>query len=238
MSYSIKSKEVDVFSWAYEDSSLMTATGFITVPFKTKKENILLGFDMLRFAYPDKDHHVKNMGLEICYNVAEKAEDMILFRANMYMRDSTGHFMQYPKGDLKMRINVLAYPSTEELPNDGVEISAMNQFEIGYADGGDHHVSGYQANSKKGTSYIYDNTGHNGKKISTCNTLKISYSDFVELKKQPVHFITGFNLAMESGDHHVRSTGFDAQNEQNLFDLSDDSGQHASEMLSYLTYDI
>lgn len=55
---------------------------------------------------------------------------------------------------------------------------------------------------------------------------------------QPVHFITGFNLAMESGDHHVRSTGFDAQNQENMFDLSDDSGQHASAMLSYLTYDI
>lgn len=39
---------------------------------------------------------------------------------------------------------------------------------------------------------------------------------------------------MESGDHHVRSTGFDAQNQENMFDLSDDSGQHASAMLSYL----
>ena len=66
----------------------------------------------------------------------------------------------------------------------------------------------------------------------------IPHKDFEELKKQPVHFITGFNLAMESGDHLVRSTGFDAQNQENMFDLSDDSGQHASAMLSYLTYDI
>mgnify|MGYP000358647649 FL=1 len=42
----------------------------------------------------------------------------------------------------------------------------------------------------------------------------IPHKDFEELKKQPVHFITGFNLAMESGDHHVRSTGFDAQNQE------------------------
>ncbi|MFQ7664013.1 MAG: hypothetical protein ACLRLA_08985 [Mediterraneibacter sp.] len=146
--------------------------------------------------------------------------------------------MKYPKGDLKIRFNVLAYSHTTELPKDGVKIGAIDTFEIAYADGRDHHVSGYQVNSEKGTSYIYDNSGNNGKKTSTQKTIVIPHKDFEELKKQSVHFITGFNLAMESGDHHVRSTGFDAQNQENMFDLSDDSGQHASAMLSYLTYDI
>lgn len=135
----------------------------------------ILGFDMFHFEYPDKDHHVKDMGLNIRYNVLKERADTIIFHADMYMRDSSGHFMKYPKGDLKIRFNVLAYPHTTELPKDGVKIGAIDTFEIAYADG---------------------------------------------------------------RDHHVRSTGFDAQNQENMFDLSDDSGQHASAMLSYLTYDI
>lgn len=51
--------------------------------------------------------------------------------------------MKYPKGDLKIRFNVLAYPHTTELPKDGVKIGAIDTFEIAYADGRDHHVSGY-----------------------------------------------------------------------------------------------
>lgn len=234
----IKSREVDAFSWKHQESSVMTTSHFITLPFETKTENIILGFDMFHFEYPDKDHYVKDMGLNIRYNVLKERADTIIFHADMYMRDSSGHFMKYPKGDLKIRFNVLAYSHTTELPKDGVKIGAIDTFEIAYADGRDHHVSGYQVNSEKGTSYIYDNSGNNGKKTSTQKTIVIPHKDFEELKKQPVHFITGFNLAMESGDHHVRSTGFDAQNQENMFDLSDDSGQHASAMLSYLTYDI
>ena len=57
----IKSREVDAFSWKYQESSVMTTSHFITLPFETKTENIILGFDMFHFEYPDKDHHSKRV---------------------------------------------------------------------------------------------------------------------------------------------------------------------------------
>lgn len=69
----------------------------------------------------------------------------------------------------------------------------------------------------------------------------LAYPHTTELPKDGVKIgaIDTFEIAYADGrDHHVRSTGFDAQNQENMFDLSDDSGQHASAMLSYLTYDI
>ena len=68
----------------------MTTSHFITLPFETKTENIILGFDMFHFEYPDKDHHVKDMGLNIRYNVLKERADTIIFHADMYMRDSSG----------------------------------------------------------------------------------------------------------------------------------------------------
>lgn len=40
----IKSREVDAFSWKHQESSVMTTSHFITLPFETKTENIILGF--------------------------------------------------------------------------------------------------------------------------------------------------------------------------------------------------
>lgn len=51
MEYVIKSREVS------------------TLPFETKMENIILGFDMFYFEYPDKDYHVKDMGLNVWYDI-------------------------------------------------------------------------------------------------------------------------------------------------------------------------
>ena len=36
----IKSREVDAFSWKHQESSVMTTSHFITLPFETKTENI------------------------------------------------------------------------------------------------------------------------------------------------------------------------------------------------------
>ena len=78
----IKSREVDAFSWKHQESSVMTTSHFITLPFETKTENIILGFDMFHFEYPDKDHHVKDMGLNIRYNVLKERADTIIFHAD------------------------------------------------------------------------------------------------------------------------------------------------------------
>ena len=145
MLYAVDGKAVSIRS---PKDSFDLGIGMIHQHFKlidvmTAAENIILGFDMFHFEYPDKDHHVKDMGLNIRYNVLKERADTIIFHADMYMRDSSGHFMKYPKGDLKIRFNVLAYPHTTELPKDGVKIGAIDTFEIAYADGRDHHVSGY-----------------------------------------------------------------------------------------------
>lgn len=54
------------------------------------------------------------------------------------------------------------------------------------------------------------------------------------MKKENIHFITDFGIHMETGDHHVLTTGLDVQ--AGTFDLSDKHGNHASKNLSYVRY--
>ena len=49
-------------------------------------------------------------------------------------------------------------------------------------------MSGYQVNSEKGTSYIYDNSGNKWKENIHPEDDRDSTYDFEELKKQPVHY--------------------------------------------------
>ena len=43
----IKSREVDAFSWKYQESSVMTTSHFITLPFETKRK--ILFWDLTCF---------------------------------------------------------------------------------------------------------------------------------------------------------------------------------------------
>ena len=77
------------------------------------------------------------------------------------------------------------------------------------------------------TVFLRDASGHRATGNAQSKILAVPGEVMEEVKKKQLCFLTSFELAMKSGDHHLSHVGVDVRNGKTSYDLSDKHKNHA-----------
>ena len=208
-----------------------TKSQTIEIPFKVNEENILFGFKKFQIGYGSKDHHVRNIKMNLnlsydSYNASKNVTTVKIYYSADINDDSSNHM-----GSGKLEIVVVAYDVTgaEDLET----IAALQSFDVGFDK--DHHVFAYAVTRQK--TYISDTSNHTSYGNSVFKDYRVPSEVLKKMREDKAFICAGFTISAEDDDSHVKETGLTIEDDGSVnYILADKKHDHACESLCNCDY--